>query len=273
MMLASQPTPAGSSRTATSAEDFCADLRSIYCTNPCQVLSIPLWKTLRLPVPCDLRCTRGHGHVTHLEARSEQRLLVYWDTERRPAYLHHPDLTGLTFALAHQDYLPAFEQGAFTSRTPYFRLLHHGTAMRATLPRGFSFATVDMPRQAADVASMIARCYADPLFSAPTVLGWTQHPTFDPALWVWVMDEAAGVPAGLGVAEFDSTIGEGSLEWIQVLPGYRGRGLGEGVVQELLARLHGRAAFTTVSGEVNNPTRPESLYRRCGFMGNDVWWV
>jgi GNAT superfamily N-acetyltransferase len=213
------------------------------------------------------------GRVTHLEARAEQRLLVYWDDERRLAYLLHPDLTGLTFALAHQDYLPAFEQGAFTSRTPYFRLQHRSAAMHIPPPRGFSFATVDMPRQAAEVAHLIARCYADPLFSAITVLDWTRHPTFDPALWVWVMDDTTGAPAGLGIAESDSTIGEGALEWIQVLPDYRGCGLGAGVVQELLARLDGRVAFTTVSGEVNNPTHPESLYRRCGFKGNDIWWV
>ena len=271
--MPSSPTASGSSGTNTSTEDFCAALRAVYCANPCQALSIPLWKTLRLPDPCDLFCTREQGRVAHLEARAGQRLLVYWDAERHPAHLPDPDLTGITFALAHQDHLALFEQGPFKTRTPYFRLLHHGEAVHATAPHGFSFATVDMPRQAADVAGMIARCYADPLFAAETVLGWTHHPTFDPTLWVWVMDDATGAPAGLGIAEIDRTIGEGAMEWIQVLPEYRGRGLGAAIVQALLQRLHGHVAFSTISGEVNNPARPEALYRRCGFTGNDVWWV
>jgi GNAT superfamily N-acetyltransferase len=87
------------------------------------------------------------------------------------------------------------------------------------------------------------------------------------------MDEAQNAPAALGIAEFDPMIDEGSLEWIQVLPAYRGRGLGQQIVFELLNLLHGKAAFTTVAGQVDNPTYPERLYRRCGFDGDDYWWV
>ncbi|MFA5524645.1 MAG: hypothetical protein WDA24_09850 [Tissierellales bacterium] len=35
----------------------------------------------------------------------------------------------------------------------------------------------------------------------------------------------------------------------------------------------GIAEFTTVSGEVDNDTNPERLYRSCGFYGDDVWWL
>jgi hypothetical protein len=31
--------------------------------------------------------------------------------------------------------------------------------------------------------------------------------------------------------------------------------------------------FTTVSGEMNSRTKPEKLYRNCGFSGDDVWWL
>ncbi|MCJ7659302.1 MAG: GNAT family N-acetyltransferase [Anaerolineales bacterium] len=59
----------------------------------------------------------------------------------------------------------------------------------------------------------------------------------------------------------------------QVLPTHRGRGLATALVLELLTRVQKRSAFTTVSGSVNNDTSPERLYRRCGFTGEDVWWV
>ena len=87
------------------------------------------------------------------------------------------------------------------------------------------------------------------------------------------MDERKGIPVGLGIAEVDRMIPEASLDWIQVLPEYRGKGLGECIVLELLDRLRGRVEFTTVSGEVENQSNPEGLYRRCGFGGDGIWWV
>lgn len=58
-----------------------------------------------------------------------------------------------------------------------------------------------------------------------------------------------------------------------MLPEYRGRGVGQSIVNELLRRMQGRADFATVSGKVNNLTRPERLYRRCGFTGDDMWHI
>ncbi len=31
--------------------------------------------------------------------------------------------------------------------------------------------------------------------------------------------------------------------------------------------------FATVSGKVTNKTKPEKLYRRCGFTGDDIWHI
>lgn len=87
------------------------------------------------------------------------------------------------------------------------------------------------------------------------------------------MDHEKGTPAALGIAELDPTVPEGALEWIQVLPEYQGRGFGKILVLELLNRIKGKAKFTTVSGEVDNETNPERLYRSCGFVGNDTWWL
>ena len=118
---------------------------------------------------------------------------------------------------------------------------------------------------------MTDACYPSISPDASEVRAWTAHPVFDPGLWIWIIDVAADRPAALGIAEFDPAVSEGSLEWIQVLPRYRGRGLGSALVSELLARLAGRADFTTVSGRIENETHPERLYRRCGFTGDDIW--
>jgi GNAT superfamily N-acetyltransferase len=123
------------------------------------------------------------------------------------------------------------------------------------------------------VADLICRCY-DVLKPSPeTIARWCEHPVFREDLWIWIVEKSTGDPVGLGIAEFDSSVPEGSLEWIQVLPSYRGWGLGRAVVTALLDRLQDEASFTTVSGRVDNRTHPENLYRRCGFRGKDNWWV
>jgi ribosomal protein S18 acetylase RimI-like enzyme len=124
-----------------------------------------------------------------------------------------------------------------------------------------------------EIANLISACYKDINPTPEVVRGWVDHPVFYSDLWIWVIDERRNTPAGLGIAELDTTIAEGSLEWIQVLPAYRGKGLGKQIVCELLKRLSGRAEFTTVSGRVDNQAHPEMLYRSCGFEGDDLWWM
>jgi len=159
-------------------------------------------------------------------------------------------------------------------RKPYFRIIHKNRAIPAAkLPLGFRIVNVNVDTEADDVAELIVKCYDDLHPSGQSVRNWASYPVFDGDSWIWVIDERKDVPAGLGIAEVDPKIPEASLEWIQVLPEYWGRGLGEYIVLELLNRLYGRVEFTTVSGEVESQTNPESLYRRCGFRGDDVWWL
>ena len=96
---------------------------------------------------------------------------------------------------------------------------------------------------------------------------------YAPELWVAVRDDRNGKIAATGIAEFDAQMGEGILEWVQVSHEYRGCGLGTYVVTELLHRIGKKAKFATVSGQVNNPQKPENLYRKCGFQGNDIWHI
>ena len=92
-------------------------------------------------------------------------------------------------------------------------------------------------------------------------------------MWLAILHYKSGEIAATGIAELDCEIGEGILEWIQVLPKHRGQGLGKYVVSELLWRMKDYASFATVSGQCDNPNHPERLYRNCGFTGTDVWHV
>ena len=77
-----------------------------------------------------------------------------------------------------------------------------------------------------------------------------------------------------GIAEYDENCREGILEWIQVLPEYRGKGLGKKIVSVLLNNLKKCGAdFVTVSGNLDNVSAPLQLYKKCGFEGDDVWYI
>jgi GNAT superfamily N-acetyltransferase len=252
--------------------NFREALIATYCENPCQVLPNALWKTLSWLDGWRSSFNVENDVVTHLESWNENRLMLYWSRSREQL----PNLSqNLDFALVHQDYLPSFPVSKFAVQTPYFRLIHKAdeTEQLVHLPQGFAFVDVNVFQEVDAIASLIGQCYPDLQPDAETVKGWFEHPTFDSSLWIWVMDVAKGIPVGLGIAELDETIQEGSLEWIQVLPAYRGLGLGKSIVQRLLLRFGKRVKFTTVSGEADNTTRPEALYRSCGFKGIDVWWL
>lgn len=152
---------------------------------------------------------------------------------------------------------------------PYFRLKHDLRAIEpVVVPRGYSQCqgTVE------EFAAHIHECYGNGM-TAAEVGSFTERGVYSPELWIALRDNKTGRIVASGIAELDREIGEGILEWIQVSAEYRGRGLGSFIVQELLRRMKYNADFATVSGQCNNPTNPEALYRKCGFTGNDVWHV
>lgn len=60
---------------------------------------------------------------------------------------------------------------------------------------------------------------------------------------------------------------------MQVLPDYRGSVIGSAILNKVLKLMQGKADFVTVSGMVDNHTKPENLYRICGFIGDDIWHI
>jgi GNAT superfamily N-acetyltransferase len=254
---------------------FLEALDCAYGAAPGQVLPNALWKTRRALVQGGFTCTVDweEGVVSRLAARDASMLSVFW-TRDRTVRVPETLLKDVGLALLHADYASEAVRSSFSHSERYFRLSRDGAAIpQPWLPAGFGFAPVALPSAAPAAADLIGRCYVDLRPSSSTIEGWMHHATFSSDLWIWIVDTATRTPVALGIAELDTRIGEGALEWVQVLPDYRGRGLGAALVHELLRRLADRAAFVTVSGQVDNRSQPEALYRRCGFLGHDIWWV
>lgn len=153
---------------------------------------------------------------------------------------------------------------------PYFRLIHDLKGLaKPVLPQGYSLCTASLSEYAAHISS----CYERIGITEEELRSYTTRPVYDTALWLAVKDDQTGNIVATGIAELDREIGEGILEWIQVSQDYRRKGLGIYIVSEFLWRMKGKAGFATVSGQCNNATNPEKLYRKCGFTGNDVWHI
>lgn len=153
---------------------------------------------------------------------------------------------------------------------PYFRLYHSLQMPHAAiLPNGFRLCKASP----AEYAAHINECYDDITITEEEIRSYSRHSVYSSALWIAVQECVSKKIVATGIAEFDEQVGEGILEWIQVSSAYRGLGLGTYVVTELLTRIAHTAQFATVSGQINNPYKPENLYRKCGFQGNDIWHV
>lgn len=107
--------------------------------------------------------------------------------------------------------------------------------------------------------------------SADQVKGWTGERVYCPELWLGAVWNEKLI--GSIICDFDAEVGEGIIEWLQVLPEYRGRGAAAALTCEALRIMSTFADFATVSGECDNVTNPEAVYRKCGFQGDDVWHI
>lgn len=152
----------------------------------------------------------------------------------------------------------------------YFRLQHDlKDLQKPNLPYGYSIVRAT----ACEYANHINACYSDLSVTEELISSYANHAVYAENLWVAVADiETSGIVAS-GIAEYDSEAREGALEWVQVMEAYRRKGLGQFIVKELPWRMRELAAFATVSVKVDNKTSPEQLYRKCGFIGADLWHI
>ncbi|MGN0545701.1 MAG: GNAT family N-acetyltransferase [Acutalibacteraceae bacterium] len=154
----------------------------------------------------------------------------------------------------------------------YFRLYHDLKNKPRVELDSFEITTAKR-KDIKAIVSIINESYFDINVGKDLIKSYTKTPVYRSDLWIMVKEKATGKYVGCGLADYDEEAKELILEWIQVLPEYRGKKIGQAMVAELLFRMKGIADFATVSGKVDNPTNPEALYRKCGFVGDDVWHI
>lgn len=154
----------------------------------------------------------------------------------------------------------------------YFRILHDMKDVSASKSSEFMIKTAGI-EDFSLISDIVNQCYDNMAMSTETLLLMTKKPAYCKDLWILVFDLETKNTVGCGIADIDNTANEGIIEWVQVLPEYRRRGIGKIIVNELLERMSGKVDFATVSGKCDSESRPEKLYRSCGFKGNDIWHI
>lgn len=154
----------------------------------------------------------------------------------------------------------------------YFRLIHRLIHIPASSAAGITFHTIAADQNDA-LADMMNRAYAPSgiRVSADDLRRFAQTQVYCPEGWIDAF--SGGKLVGSILCDFDASVGEAVIEWLQVLPEFRRRGIASALVGQALARIKAFADFATVSGSCDNQTHPENVYRRCGFEGHDVWHI
>lgn len=153
----------------------------------------------------------------------------------------------------------------------FFRLVHDLTQIPKFNATGINFEVIQSDK-INELADMINCSYTHEIrVSVDYVNSLTATQVYCPELWIGAVLD--GKLIGSIICDFDIEVGEAVIEWLQVLPEYRGRGIASALICKALKAMSSFADFATVSGECDNITNPERVYRHCGFEGEDVWHI
>ena len=152
----------------------------------------------------------------------------------------------------------------------YFKLIHYlESILHPVLPDEYKL----MDAGVEELSCHINECYTEEHVTTEELIACKEQEVFDPELWIVIRELATNKVVASGLGTYDSRIGEGVLDWIQVSSDYRRKGLGKVIVCKLLERLSKKAGFVTVSGRIDNESNPFALYCSCGFVNPVIWHI
>ena len=116
-------------------------------------------------------------------------------------------------------------------------------------------------------AELLNRCYQNLNHDAEEIAAWCKQSVFDDTLWIWVRTRRSNERVGLGISTYQETIKETYLDWIQVLPMYQRKGIGQMLVGETIRRTIDKSDIIRVTGIV------DGFCDKCGFGRTGSWYL
>ena len=251
-------------------EDFVRTVKKLYVQNPCQVSDLAFWKVAEQCRESETYSVLDRGH-TYLYAIRDKRLVFYWSDDRQHFLLTPNEVRALEFLVLHLDFynLIADKLDGYQERESHPLLYNFAFSLAIEHSDEYYIAEFDFSREQEFVAAaeMLNHCYETQHHSAAEVAGWSNLPVFDESLWLWVRSRASEEAVGLGISTYQASIRECYLDWIQVLPEYQGRGLGQLLVRETIRKAIDKSEIIRVTGIVDD------FYKKCGFYGTEIWRI
>lgn len=140
---------------------------------------------------------------------------------------------------------------------------------------GFEFVEFDPDRDVAAAVALMNAAYPSlrHLATAGKLQAMMAAKHFFPQGWFFLRHSATGERVGLTICGHCSQMREGFIEWTEILPRFRHRGLGALLVKEAINRLAERSDFLTASGSLDAPFAMGDLYMSCGFEHLRQWSI
>lgn len=155
----------------------------------------------------------------------------------------------------------------------FFRITHNFKDVNIVDIPGYKTKKCNINIDSKKVIDIINKSYLNIKFTKDEVNLMIKDVVYSSKMWIFIIDETTNIEVALGICQYDKITLEVIFDWIQVLPEYRGKGIGSMLVSHLLSIPPEGSKFATVSGDIDGTSSPEKLYRKCGFIGTDIWHI
>jgi len=246
-------------------------LENYYVQNPSQVSNIAFWKVIHFLKlgKVDYR-TQDNKHYLKCIYQNKMFFYASWIEKEGKLFENIEDcnltldeLRTLDFFLLNEtQYKLLKPDGDFEVSYPLFYKESNKPSCH-----GYYVDSFDFEHDFEAAADFINKCYNIDSYTAKKVKAFTLDIAFDPELWVWIKQEASNEKAALAIGDFYTPIKEGSLDWVQVSPDFRGQGIGELLVYTLVKRIESKEGTIRVTGMA------DAFYERCGFEKASKWYI
>ncbi len=257
-------------------------IKTLYTQAPHATLYTPLCKAAPVLQQCHYLVSTDGERLSAILAYTSDSIEFAWSLPGRAETLRNL-IVQVKRRLKVLSFVPVMETGrrswsemlGLQPLGRYFRALYCGPAPVApVLPPDLEIVSCESDADLENAAALMNAAYPSlpRLASVEGLRQMTRAAYYYPEGWFFLRDRRSGRDIGLAVNGYCRDVGEGFVEWVQVLPAFRQRGLGVLLVQESVHRLRASRCIT-VAGSLDAPFAVGDLYEKCGFAQTRQWTI
>lgn len=257
-------------------------IKTLYVQAPHAALYTPLCKVQPVLLGCSYLVSTDGQRLSAVVAYSTNSIEFTWSLAGRAGSLRNL-IAQIQHRFGVPQFLPVMETGrrswsemlGLPVLDRYFRArLADKPTRRPELPAGFEISDCDPEGDLEQAMELMNAAYPSlrRFMTLPRLREMTHADHYFAPGWFFLVQRPSGKRVGLAISGHDTDMDEGFIDWVQLLPRFRRRGLGTLLVRESIHRLR-QARLITVSGTLDAPFAAGDLYRKCGFEQERQWTI